>query len=540
MKSIIIADRISMLDRIRILRVALTAVLVLAPVVHVRAETFGHANPMQTPTSAIPSAGVSADFKRGSRFTLSEAGSLDGLCAYLDGNGGVSGRQDVDLALYRDANGVPGAKIVESNGGITIVSGSSGSWSCFSVAPLPVPAGSYWIVLGSSSPGGVARYYYDGPANWYGNADTYSDGPADPFGNGTAGAGTMVVFAFYIPATQLKAAGRTTVGTTPSKGMTADFKRASSFTLTEPGRLESMSAYLDTLGGASGIGQAWRLALYRDANGVPGSKVVESFGSSGTAAGRRANWLTDGSYSPLLSPGKYWIAIHTGATGGLLRNFADGTGNWYGNADPYSDGASSPYGAASAGNGTLSAFISYQPGNFSSLSLGRTDIATQPSKGLTANAIRGSRFSIGGANEAVLMGLYAYLDGKGGATGSQQLRMALYDISKKDELPYNLLAQSDVVSIAADRPPGWVYFPVPAVRLESFFRQYWITIQSGDTGGVVRDYGDGPANFVSSPDVFSNGASPLFGEENNFHNALGTVTLSVYATYSVPPPPPPN
>jgi hypothetical protein len=38
----------------------------------------------------------------------------------------------------------------------------------------------------------------------------------------------MSVFARYLPDSQLRHAGRTTIGSTPSKGMTADFKRGSS------------------------------------------------------------------------------------------------------------------------------------------------------------------------------------------------------------------------------------------------------------------------------------------------------------------------
>ena len=36
------------------------------------------------------------------------------LSAYIDGNGGASGTQNVRMALYSDAGGIPGAKIVES------------------------------------------------------------------------------------------------------------------------------------------------------------------------------------------------------------------------------------------------------------------------------------------------------------------------------------------------------------------------------------------------------------------------------------------
>src|ERR1043165_4593684 len=83
----------------------------------------------RTTVGSIPSAGLGANFKRGSRFDVSERGAIEVLCAYLDGEGGVSGSQTVRYAVYKDANGVPGQKILESET-LTITSGSTGSWEC--------------------------------------------------------------------------------------------------------------------------------------------------------------------------------------------------------------------------------------------------------------------------------------------------------------------------------------------------------------------------------------------------------------------------
>ncbi len=54
----------------------------------------------RTDPGTVPSAGMSADFKRGSRFTLSEPATVQEVCAFLDGNGGASGEQRVSYVIY--------------------------------------------------------------------------------------------------------------------------------------------------------------------------------------------------------------------------------------------------------------------------------------------------------------------------------------------------------------------------------------------------------------------------------------------------------
>ena len=103
-----------------------------------------------------------------------------------------------------------------------------------------------------------------------------------------------------------------------------------------------------------------KLVVYRDNNGAPGAKIAES------APRSLANSISPGwrsfavSSRPLLIPGDYWIAIHTGGTAKVLRDFADGSEvNWFGNADTFADGSSDPFGAATAGTATLSVFGQY-------------------------------------------------------------------------------------------------------------------------------------------------------------------------------------
>lgn len=505
--------------------------------------TFG-----RTSVGAIPSNGLSANFKRASRFNLDTPATLLRLCAYLDGNGGVSGVQQVRFVLYRDDNGTPGAKVMEAQQ-FSVLSESAARWYCASSeAWTPIPAGAYWIALHTSGQGGIIRDFYDGPANWYGNQDDFADGASSSFGAGNAGSGTLSVHARYYPESEMRHAGRLTLGTTPSSGMTANFKRGSSFEMPEKGKLSAITAYLDGGGTTStDAQQSLRFALYRDANGTPGEKVFEGR-NRGRRGGTPAGWLTDGAIpalAPTLDPGRYWIVLHTGDTGGVIRNYADGTGNWYGNADTFSDGASTPFGTGNTGNGTISAFISYRPGSITTGALGRTDVATIPSRGLTPNVIRWSTFVLNDS-PGTLTGLHAYLDGLGATTGSQPVRMVLYvlrverDADRNEFGVYYKVAESSEVTIPAGMPAQWVEFPVPAVPISNDVPPvYLIGLHSGGTVGVVRNYGDallnpGDNNWHSMPDDFGDGAVPSFLSDSPATE--GDVTLSVYASYSITPP----
>jgi hypothetical protein len=496
----------------------------------------------------IPSNGLKADFKRASRFTLPGRGTITMLCAYLDGNGGVSGNQVLRLALYTDNNGVPGTKVYESEGEV-IEGGSAARWYCSAdvgpimsrsrerIALFPVAAGTYWIAIHTSGTGGVIRDFGDGPSNWYGNADAFDDRASSTFGAGRRGTGTLSVYAQYFPDSQLRHAGRTTIGAVPSKGMTADFKRGSSFLLPEPGRPYALTAYIggspDNRGPSS-----FRFSIYQDANNVPDTKLYEAGRWSVTSPSHPLRF-TDRAFLGNLDAGRYWFVIHTGAVSGSVRNFGDGSaGNWYGNSDTFEDGASQPFGPGAAGNGTIAAFMSYRPGQVTTGQLGRTDVGTKPSRGLKANFSRGSEFFA--LEGGTLTGLHAYLDGLGGASGSQKIRMVIYGLfNDNGDVFFGRIAQSADVTITAGTPARWVHFAVPPVALNSNWGPFYrIAMQSGDTAGVVRDFGDsrpvvccGPPYWFGLPDAFADGAVDDPGMRIS-----GEPALSVYATFSYPPP----
>jgi hypothetical protein len=290
--------------------IALVMLMSITPAYSQTTQTFGRTTP-----GTIPSGGLSADMKRASRFTLASAGVISKLCAYLDGNGGVGGAQDYRFALYQDSSGAPGAKLFESNWPQEVQAGSAARWYCEEAPAFPVPAGSYWIAIHTGANAGVIRDFGDGAANWYGNADSFVDGAATSFGAGNAGSGTLSVYAEYYPSNVMRTAGRSTVGTIPSGGMSANFKRGSSFTMTERGQLFGMSVYMDAPGTLSrnSPSQTVYYALYKDVNGVPGPMIIQDFGTY-VFEGEPATWYPvffNNDSAPILEAGKYWIVLKT-------------------------------------------------------------------------------------------------------------------------------------------------------------------------------------------------------------------------------------
>jgi hypothetical protein len=487
-----------------------------------------------TTVGAHPSGALSPNYKRVSKVTLTEPGVLQSISIFLEGAGtGQSGYQPVSAVMYTDNNGVPGTKVFQSDT-LMMTPDPTPTWYAFDSPLIPLPPGNYWIGIHSGGPVALVRDRDDGSSatNWYGNADNYNDEASGTFGPGSPGTGTLSIFATYYPADQYTAAGRASIAATPSGGMSANFKRGSRITLSERGRVTHLSAYLDSLGGTAGT-QSVRLALYRDAGGVPRDLVLTTEEIT-LSAGSPGQWRTasiNGAGAPELDAGDYWVIIHSGGTAGVIRNFGDGAANWYGNADTYSDGSSAPFGAGNTGTVTISATALYVPANVASIKFGRKTVGSTPSGGLAANYMRGSSF--GGsleANDGPTTALWAYLDGLGGASGSQQVRMALYELDQYGSAESFKRVESEVVTIAAGTPPGWVRFPITKPVTFGFAPTYYIAIESGPTGGVVRDYGgDGWDTWVGEAVTFSTSAPDIFPHRGA---TSGTGTLSVYLEYS--------
>jgi hypothetical protein len=525
----------------RVLTILLGAVVLTALTPAYAASSFG-----RTTIGTIPSGGLRADFKRGSKFVMPEAGVLQQICAYVDTGGAPGYGQLLSYAVYRDQNGVPGQLLVATNGRVLQPSAQPRpDWVCQSIyGKWLQEAGTYWLMIHTSD-GGVIRYYYDGAANWYGNADEWDDGASYTFGAGATGEGTISIRADYAP---VRSAGATAVGTTVSSPMSANMKRGSSFTLTEKAAVWKLNAYIDAQGGAGGSQPLW-IALYDDQNGEPGALVTKTQVDPGPAGGAGhwvSGYVAGGSYDPLLlMPGKYWIALYTGSPGGVLRYYMTGTGNWRGNANSDAE-PSSFFGPANTGNGTITANVSYTAENVLRHTMGRTTPGTVASGPLSANYIRGSETpsdhgSDGyGFREAWLSGLWAYVDGNGGTAGSQKLRLVLYYGDDPDFYYANRVVTSDEVTIPAGKAAGWVRFPVPHAHLNdaTIWGHFHVMLLSGGTQGVARYYLSNDANNWAGAAFPYSATGPSlvnFEDPTYFPPPLavtsGTGTLSVYAEY---------
>ncbi len=113
-----------------------------------------------------------------------------------------------------------------------------------------------------------------------------------------------------------------------------------------------------------------------------------------------------------------------------------------------SDGTDLAFGSCEAGNGTISGFLSFEPGVYSNRGLiGNLDSDTgTPSSGMSANFIRASKFTVTDPTASIRF-LYGYLDGLGGTSGTQEVKIVIYDNSPG----HKLVAQSHAIQISAGR-----------------------------------------------------------------------------------------
>jgi hypothetical protein len=287
---------------------------------------------------------------------------------------------------------------------------------------------------------------------------------------------------------------------------------------------------MDGLGGGADS-QDVTFVLYWDRNGQPSSRSIFK-ATVNIPAGMRPQWVTvpvppytfEWGGGGVPREGDMWFIIHSGSNAGVARYYADGSGNWCGHADAYSDGPDSTFGSCDAGNGTISAFLSFEPGFFSpGETIGNSDWPNAtPSSGMTANFIRGSRFEVT-SDRASLDLMYVYLDGLGGGAGTQQVQVLVYD----DSPGHRLLAQSHVQTVAAGREPGWSIFePREPVHLPP--GNYYMMLFTGGNAGVVRNYGTPTPNWLGIGANFASGP-PAILDPPPADATTGTVTLVVYA-----------
>lgn len=129
---------------------------------------------------------MSSDYKRASRFQLSEAGRLTDLVAYLDGNGTAGSSKDwqeVRFAVYSDVAGEPSALIAQTTVGAIEV-GAPADWVKLPLeTPVAVAAGAYHLAVLSGSTSGIARYSREqAPGALRTASDLFADGASALWG----------------------------------------------------------------------------------------------------------------------------------------------------------------------------------------------------------------------------------------------------------------------------------------------------------------------------------------------------------------------
>jgi hypothetical protein len=316
-------------------------------------------------TFGYPTVGASwgvfgSGVKAVNRFALTEAGSISKLSIYADGNGGPTGTGVMKGVVYADAGGQPGALLATSNE-VSIASGAAAGWRDLVFgAPVSLSAGNYFVGVLVGGTANVIRETYDvqtGIMRY--NADAYADGASNPYGTATTFNNKMSLYATYT--TAAKTFGYATVGA--SWGVFGSgIKAVNRFPLTEAGRVNKLSIYVDGNGGPSGTGMMKGI-IYADAGGQPGALLATSNEISITA-GAAGGWRDLVFGSPVsLSAGRYFLGVLVGGTGNVIRETYDAeTGIMRYDADAYADGASNSYGAATTFNNKMSLYASYSGG----------------------------------------------------------------------------------------------------------------------------------------------------------------------------------
>ena len=151
--------------------------------------------------------GYGADYISGSRFTLSETGSVTKISKYIGSY--AYGAGNSKCAIYTNVAGVPSVLKVQSAEltGLTL-----NAWNDFTVSPaVELTAGDYWILFWSQQ--NPEHTYDSGPAN-YGIVKSQIYGAwDDPFSGGTYYARLYSIYATYTPA------AKTPLKWTPHSGL---------------------------------------------------------------------------------------------------------------------------------------------------------------------------------------------------------------------------------------------------------------------------------------------------------------------------------
>ena len=177
---------------------------------HAATVTFGTTTPSTIPEN------LNANYKIGSLYSPTSAGTVTSMSVYLDGKATTSGSGTVRAAIYADSSGTPGV-LLGYSAVKTITTGQAAGWSTFTFGnTVPVTAGAkYWLAV-TAGDRTVTRVYHSSTASgqvWAVNAG--GTVPTAAFGKATAEAGPLAIYATYTPTatTSPVTGGTTTTGT---------------------------------------------------------------------------------------------------------------------------------------------------------------------------------------------------------------------------------------------------------------------------------------------------------------------------------------
>ncbi len=164
-------------------------------------------------TIGTQASGNTADNKRMSPFTLSEAGAVSRLVVYL--SSATGGSQRVRPVIYRDASGAPGTLAAAGPEQVVTAPGSGGWIGLPFTSPVALTAGRYWLGIISGENGGATIHYF-GTTSWMRAFawDPYADGPSSPAGSATLTQGPMSIYAEYTPTVVTTTSSTSTTTTT--------------------------------------------------------------------------------------------------------------------------------------------------------------------------------------------------------------------------------------------------------------------------------------------------------------------------------------
>ncbi|MGZ3805957.1 MAG: DUF4082 domain-containing protein [Pseudobdellovibrionaceae bacterium] len=315
------------------------------------------------------------------------------------------------------------------------------------------------------------------------------------------------------PVTGAAKLGYSTVGTSVDSNDSNNVN-ASRFVMgSQDGAASSMSVYVGSVVSAA-PNNLFQVAIYADANGMPGSLVA----SSTTKALVANSWNTVSISAPLKANTAYWLAYNSNGTSSSANNlrYSAGSANqtrWM----PRSFG-SMPSSFATSGTGTgggavqLSIYVSYSSVSSTQPAAAQTLLTTQVPKylatsdGATVNYELGMRFTSNKAGTITGIRFYKSAAESGTHTGK------IYSATGQ------VLAQ---VSFTNETATGWQQANLSAALVIAAGTEYTVSVNTGNT------YYVNTVNGMASQ--ISNGALSSVLGNNGVYGPVGTRPTSSWS-----------